>query len=95
LTLLPRVFAALPPFCRSCRKLDRKDCSAAVGEVVVLDVEPPRSPMSLLNAVARLDSEVDSEFDVAPAAAAVPAPWPLLKSLIKVLSSEMTLCRPY
>lgn len=62
--------------------------------VAELDVEPPKSLMSLLNAVARLDSAVDKEFDVALVAAAVPVPWALLKSLIKVLSSEMTLCCP-
>jgi anti-sigma factor RsiW len=50
--------------------------------------------MSVLKAVARFDKEVDKELGVALAAPLVPAPWPLLKSPIKVLSSEMTLCRP-
>ena len=52
------------------------DASLAVGAAAAgaTDVEPPKSLTSLPNAVARLDSAVDKEFDAPPAAEVVPPP---------------------
>jgi hypothetical protein len=67
----------------------------AVAGLDVAVTVPPKSLMSRLNAVTRLESVVDKEFEEGPAAPVVAAPWLFPKSSIKVLSSEIMPCRPY
>ena len=96
LTLDPKELNEFVPlFCRSCRKLVRKDCNAEVdwpdaaadplavllpvpeALPVVLEVLPPKSPISFSNAELRLDSTLDDRLEEEPV---VLSTWLLLKS---------------
>jgi hypothetical protein len=76
-TVVPRVLDEVEPFCRSCKKPVRKDCSAAV--LAVLSVEVPDDvvedvdddPVDAADAVEAVD-DVDEEVSALDVPAVVP-----------------------
>lgn len=101
---MPRVLVDVEPLCRSCKKLERKDCSADVPAVVpaddeadedepvleLPDVVPPRSAINFENAVFKSEMVVEDTVEGAPAAVDVSVTSSLLlKSLMSDVSAAV------
>lgn len=87
----------LAPPCRFCRRLLKKACSEAVSDwgLEAVEVVPPKSLISLVNAEFKFAKALEERFAGVPAAVDVAlTTWLLLRSLISASSSAAIPNRP-